>query len=86
MYCHSQEHKEWLVIQWRIAESMSANDQHREEQNTFNRISYFLYAWCVYIAHTFFYYTKAMLMRREHRNNSPTTTAFGLYHTGALNN
>jgi len=25
-------------------------------------------------------------MRRETRNNSPRTTAFGLYHTGALNN
>jgi len=25
-------------------------------------------------------------MRRENQNNSPTTTAFGLHHTGALNN
>ena len=39
----------------------------------------------VYTVSTYFYYTKAILMRRKHRNNSWTTTAFGL-HTGALNN
>jgi len=33
-----------------------------------------------------FYYTEAILMRREHRNNAPTTIAFGLHHTGALSN
>jgi len=41
----------------------------------------------LYTVHTgFFYFTKAILMRREHRNNSPTTTAVGLHHTGALKN
>jgi len=39
----------------------------------------------VYTVSTYFYYTKAIQMRRKHRNNSRTTTAFGL-HTGALNN
>ena len=34
---------------------------------------------------TYFCYTKAILMRRKLRNNSRTTTAFGL-HTGVLNN
>ena len=33
---------------------------------------------------TYFYYTKAIRMRRKLRNNSWTTTAFGL-HTGVLN-
>jgi len=27
-----------------------------------------------------------MLMRRDHRNNAPTTTAVVLHHAGALNN
>ena len=49
--------------------------------------SYFFNAWCVaYTVSTYFYYTKAILMRRKHRNTSRTTTAFGLHHTGALNN
>jgi len=33
-----------------------------------------------------FYYTKAMPMKHEHRNNALTTTAVGLHHKGALNN
>jgi len=42
----------------------------------------------LYTLHTalFFYCTKAILMRREHRNHTPTTTAVGRHHTGALNN
>jgi len=40
----------------------------------------------VYTLPHIFYYTKAILMKRVHRNNSPTTTAFGLHHTVALNN
>jgi len=40
----------------------------------------------VYTVSTYFYHTKAILMRRKHWNNSRTTTAFGLHHTGALNN
>ena len=39
----------------------------------------------VYTVSTYFYYTKAILMRRKPRNNSQTTTAFVL-HTGVLNN
>jgi len=31
-------------------------------------------------------YIKAVLIRRQHRNNAPTTTAAGRCHTGALNN
>jgi len=40
----------------------------------------------VYIVSTYFHYTKAILMRRKHRNNSRATTAFGLHDTEALNN
>jgi len=36
---------------------------------------------CTHCPHVF-YYTKAILVRRENRNNSPTTTAFGIHHTG----
>ena len=47
---------------------------------------YFLlsYAWYVHTVHTFFYYTKtlAILMRREHQNNAPTSTAVGRHQTG----
>jgi len=39
----------------------------------------------VYTVSTYFYYTKAILMRRKLRNISRTTTVFGL-HTGVLNN
>jgi len=39
-----------------------------------------------YTVSTYFYYTKAILMRHKHRNNLQTTTLFGLHHTGALNN
>jgi len=39
----------------------------------------------VYTVSTYFYDTKAILVRRKLRNNSRTTTAFGLY-TGVLNN
>jgi len=46
--------------------------------------SYFLLL-DVYTVSTYFYYTKAILMRRKLRNISRTTTAFGL-HTGVLNN
>jgi len=62
-----------------------AQNQHGEGQNS---TSFFLYAWFEYIAHTFFsyYYKKALLSRRKHENNAPTTIAFGLHHTGALNN
>jgi len=36
----------------------------------------------VHIAHgIYFYYTKAILMRREHRNNVPTIIAVGRHHT-----
>jgi len=38
-----------------------------------------------YTVSTYFCYTKAILMRRKLRNNSRTTTAFGL-HAGVLNN
>jgi len=31
-------------------------------------------------------YNGVLCMRGEHRNNSPTATAFGLHQTGALNN
>jgi len=57
-----------------------------ERSKTLNSISFFMYAWVVYIGRSSFYYTEAILMRRENRNNSPKTTAFGLYHTRALNN
>jgi len=39
----------------------------------------------VYTVSTYFCYTKAILIRRKPRNNSRTTTAFGI-HTGVLNN
>jgi len=39
----------------------------------------------LYTLHTHFYYTKAILMRCEHRNNALTTTAVGHHHTEALN-
>jgi len=46
-----------------------------------------LYAWFVHIAYkTLFYYTKATLIRCEHRNNVRTTIVVGRHHTGALNN
>jgi len=48
-----------------------------EEQKNFNS-TYFLYAWFVYIAHMF-YYEKAVLMRREQRNNAPKAAAVGLH-------
>ena len=49
--------------------------------------TYFLcLVWCVvYTVSTYFCYTKAILTRRKLRNNSRTTTAFGL-HTGVLDN
>jgi len=65
-----------------ITETMFAHDQHWEWQST---LYFSFYAWCVHSVHIFFY-TKAILMRRKYRNNSRTTTAFGLHHTGALNN
>jgi len=34
-----------------------------ERAKHFNSISYFLYAWIVYIARSFFYYTEVILMR-----------------------
>jgi len=40
----------------------------------------------VYRVSSYSYDTKARLMRRKYRNNSRATTAFGLHHTGALNN
>jgi len=41
----------------------------------------------LYTLHTgFFYYTKAILMRRDYRSNAPTTVAAGRHHTGAFNN
>jgi len=40
----------------------------------------------VYTVSTYFYDTKAILMRRKCQNNSRTTTTFGFHHTGALNN
>jgi len=50
----------------------------------FSSTSYF-FMLGVYTVSTYFYYTKAILMRRKLRNNSWTTTAFDL-HTGVLNN
>jgi len=53
----------------------------------FNSTSYFFMLDVYnYTVSTYFYYTKAIMMRRKHRNNSRTTTAFGLHHTGVLNN
>jgi len=52
----------------------------------FPSTSYFFLMLGVYTVSTYFYYTKAILMRRKLRNNSPTTTAFGLHHTRGLNN
>ena len=51
----------------------------------FPSTSYFFLLLGVYTVSTYFYYTKAILMRRKYRNNSRTTTAFGL-HTRVLNN
>jgi len=52
---------------------------------TWNIPYFYMLGW--YTWHTgFFYYTKAILMRREHRNNAPTTIAVGRHCTGALNN
>jgi len=64
---------------------MLAHDQHSEEQNTLTA-SFTFCMLRVYTVPTHFLLDKAILMRREYRNNSPTTTTFGLHHTGALNN
>jgi len=50
----------------------------------FPSTSYFFLMLGVYTVSTFFYYTKAILMGRKHRNNSGTTTAVGLHDTGVL--
>jgi len=56
--CHSQEHKKWLVIQQCITESMFAHDQPTLWRvKHFSSTSYFLYAWFLHIAHTFFLFT-----------------------------
>jgi len=47
---------------------------------------FFFFMLGVYTVSTYFYYTKAILMRRKYRNNSRTATAFGIHHTEALNN
>jgi len=36
------------------------------------------------LAHTFFYYTNAILMRLEYRNNSPTTFTFSTFLPGLM--
>jgi len=46
---------------------------------------FLLFVLGVYTVSTYLCYTKAILTRRKLRNNSWTTTAFGL-HTGVLNN
>ena len=53
-------------------------------QLAFYQLFFLLYV-CLVCTHVF-YYTKAILMRREHRNNAPTTNAVGRHHIGALNN
>jgi len=59
----------------RITESVFACDQHCEEQNTLTTFLTFLCLWM-----RIFYST----IQKQY--NSPTTTAFGLHHAGALNN
>ena len=47
----------------------------------FPSTSCFIFMLGVYTSSTYFYYTKAILMRRKYRNNSQTTSAFGLLST-----
>jgi len=51
----------------------------------FPNTSYFFLMLGVYTLSTYFYHTKAILIRRKHRNNTPTTIAADQYHTAALN-
>ena len=54
-----------------------------ERSKTLSRHLFFLLLG-VYTVSTYFYNTKAVLIRRKYRNNSRTTTAFGLHHTEEL--
>ena len=85
LYRHSQEHRKWInhrVGHYTTGVSTCPTLRGAEH---FPSTSYF-FMLGVYTVSTYFYYTKAKLMRRKYRNNSRTTTAFGHHHTGALNN
>jgi len=65
-------------------------NHHREEHSILTALLTIcilgLYA-LQHCTHIFsFYYTTAIVMRHEHQNNAPATTAVGLCHIGALNN
>jgi len=60
-------------------------NQHERSRGILTAILTFVCLVCIHCTHVFsFYYTKTILVSREHLNNAPTTTAVGLHHTGAL--
>ena len=84
LYRHLQKHRKWInhtvghyITGVRTCPTL-------REARHFPSTSYFFMCG-VYTVSTYFYYTKAILMRNKLRNNSRTTTAFG-FHTGVLNN
>ena len=83
LYRHSQKHRKWINhAVGHYTTGVSACPALRGARH-FPSTSYF-FMLGVYTVSTYFCYTKAILMRRKLRNNSRTTTAFGL-HTGLLN-
>jgi len=85
LYHHSQKHRKWINHTVALAHhttGVSTCSALRGERH-FPSPSYFLCLVCTQCP--LFFYTKAILMTCKLRNNSRTTTAFGL-HTGVLNN
>ena len=83
LYRHSQKYRKWINhTVGHYTTGVSTCPALRGARH-FPSTSYFLCLVCTQCPH--FCYTKAILMRRKLRNNSGTTTAFGLY-TGVLNN
>ena len=85
LYRHSQEHRKWITNS-RALHNRCYYVSNLERSKTLSQHFLLFFNACVYTVSTYFYYTKAKLMRRKYRDNSRTTTAFGLHHTGALNN
>ena len=82
LYHHSQKHRKWINhTVGHYTTGVSTCPALRGARH-FPSTSY-LFMLGVYTVSTYFCYTKAILMRRKLRNNSRTTTAFGLHHTGA---
>jgi len=84
LYRHSQEH---IKMDKPYSRALHNRCQYVSSLERSKALSqhFLLFMLGVYTVSTYFCYTKAILMRRKLRNNSRTTTAFGL-HTGVLNN